>query len=161
MNQHNQSTFDKTFERRSAQQIHVPPVVSSRLKSKSVKFEGIETQLRRLEYRLIILSLIQGQGRPYLNRIERMQYEEILQQLNQAFKDKLKRKHSSKKAAALDKNDLSQLDDHQIEYWMERFSGALKELDKEPCDLCAQNTLQETGKQLIPLIRNQLVVAAS
>ncbi len=113
----------------------------------TLKLSEVETQLRRLEYRLMILSLIQGQGRPYLNRMERMQYQDICQQLDTACHEP-----GCKRTPE---------DVEQIEQFLNRFRTALSSLDKEPCDLDAQNDLQETGKQLIPLIRQEVLVHAS
>lgn len=147
------------------------PSSADRYRSKSRlsnRQEDIETQLRRLEYRLIILSLMQGQGRSYLNRMERMQYEDICQHLNNEFANKLTQKQGASKArkgvtemkpkvrkAPADLSEAKEL----IRYWMIRFRGAIQELNKEPCDHCAQMELQETGKNLIPLIRNHLTEA--
>jgi hypothetical protein len=122
--------------------------------ARAARFEEIETQLRRLEYRLIILSLMQGQGRPYLNRLERMQYEDICQHLDEAIHQKASKKRATTKARATQPIKPSA---EEIDSLMLQFRGALSELDKEPCDLTAQHTLQETGRNLIPLIRHQLV----
>lgn len=110
----------------------------------------LETQLQRLEYRLIILSLIQGQGRPYLNRMERMQLEDILHSLTQSFPAPHKSRGSKGPSAA--KASLHS----QVERCLIRLRGALQKLAQEPCDLRSQNILQETGNRLIPLIRQQL-----
>lgn len=116
----------------------------------ALNYQEIETQLRRLEYRLIILSLIQGQGRPYLNRMERMQYQDICQQLNSAVAIQ----QASGQKAPGRRGGKTKV---EIEKWLTRFRGALSSLDKEPCNLDAQHDLQETGKQLIPLFRQEMV----
>jgi hypothetical protein len=122
-------------------------VTSGKKVPPALNYQEIETQLRRLEYRLIILSLIQGQGRPYLNRMERMQYQDICQQLNSA----VEMQGSAQPARRGGKTKA------EIEKWLTRFRGALSSLDKEPCNLDAQHDLQETGKQLIPLFRQEMV----
>jgi hypothetical protein len=134
--------------------------VSSAKLSFDSSSHDVETHLRRLEFRLIVLSLIQGQGRTYLNRLERCQLEDIYHGLEaalKAFKQQApKYATPPSKRTTERKPPARSLEFTQINRTLIRFRGALQKLEAEPCDQNAQAILQESGQSLIPMIRSQL-----